>query len=151
MENHRANFRHLVSKTHLLAWLHKSSESTFLHCHNGERLYRHPHHPAASPSFSNAPSMAPGEENAGTNQQQAIADTSSWNFFTLCLGMISGMCIISKWWFLDVGLSGQNFYSPLCLWRNWLMSSSKFCRRNLEFAEPLCSHRNLDSKAKHPE
>lgn len=46
--------------------------------------------------------------------------------------------------------SGQNF-SPPCLWRNWLMSSSKFCRRNQEFAEPLCSHRNTDSKAAQPE
>lgn len=46
-----------------------------------------------------------------------------------------------------MGLSGQNFCSPLCLWRNWLMSSSKFCRRNQEFAEPLCSHRNPDCKA----
>lgn len=31
------------------------------------------------------------------------------------------------------------------------MSSSKFCRRNQEFAEPLCSHRNPDSKGKQPE
>lgn len=151
MENHRANFRHLVSQAHLLTWLHKSSESTSLLCHYGERHCRHHHHPAASPSFSNAPSIAPREERAGINQWQAIADGSSWNSFTICCRLISGICIISKWWLLDMGLSGQNFCSPLCLWRNWVMSYSKFCRRNQEFAEPLCSHRNPDSKGKQPE